>query len=41
MSLLGRRIYWRYSSPVAQAVARVRSEAGGLFAEGGVAWTEA
>ena len=36
MSLLGRRIYWRFSVPVAQAVARLRGGAGGLFAGGGM-----
>ena len=35
MSLLGWRIYWRFSGSVAQEVARLRSETGGLFAGGG------
>ncbi len=35
MSLLGRRIYWRFSSAVAQEVARSRVEAGGLFPRSG------
>lgn len=35
MSRRDQRIYWRFSSPVAQEVARLRGGAGGLFPRSG------